>query len=181
MNEKQAIALLRKEIKDDIAFKKILAHSKKVKEIALRIAKKIPDVDIEFIKTASLLHDIGRGEYRPKTPKMIRHGLLGAEILRKHGLEKHALVAERHIGAGISKEDIEEQGLDLPKRDFLPVSKEEKIIADADNFVFQDREGTIEEIYDRYIKEIKCYKKEVNKKVAKRCVKLHEEVMSWCR
>ncbi|MBQ3575964.1 MAG: phosphohydrolase, partial [Coprobacter sp.] len=59
---------------------------------------------------------------------------LGAEILRSEGLEAHALVCERHTGAGISAQEIENQKLPLPKADMIPVSIEEKIVAYADKF-----------------------------------------------
>ncbi len=44
------------------------------------------------------------------------------------GLERHALVAERHIGLGITREEIIRQQLPLPRRDMLCESLEEKII-----------------------------------------------------
>ena len=62
------------------------------------------------------------------------HSLLGAEILRNEGLESHALVCERHTGAGISAKEIEEQNLPLPRTDVIPISVEEKIVAYADKF-----------------------------------------------
>ncbi|MBW2999418.1 HDIG domain-containing protein [Candidatus Woesearchaeota archaeon] len=154
MDEKEAIELLKKYSPNDEVFEKVLSHSKKVQEIALRIAKQIPGVDVEFVKTASLLHDIGRFACPPHTKESIRHGVAGAEILRKEGLEKHALVAERHLGAGIPKEEIIKQKLDLPLKDFVPVSVEEKIICHADNLVFGDREGTMEEVIERYEAEL---------------------------
>ena len=62
------------------------------------------------------------------------HSLLGADILRNEGLEKHALVCERHTGAGISAKEIEQQNLPLPHKDVIPISIEEKIVAYADKF-----------------------------------------------
>ena len=58
MTEKEAILLLSKYAKDKRDFDAILKHSKAVQKVALRIAKKIKGIDIEFIRTASLLHDI---------------------------------------------------------------------------------------------------------------------------
>jgi uncharacterized protein len=63
-------------------------------------------------------------------------------------------VAERHLGAGIPKDEIIKQKLDLPLKDFVPVSVEEKIISHADNLVFGDREGTMEEVIERYETEL---------------------------
>jgi len=69
-------------------------------------------------------------------------------LMREEGFPKHALVCERHTGAGISKEDIETSGLPLPKQDFIPVSIEEQIICFADKFYSKthiDREKTVEQ------------------------------------
>jgi uncharacterized protein len=40
----------------------------------------------------------------------ITHGIIGAELLGNEGLPGHALVCERHIGVGLSIEDIKSQG-----------------------------------------------------------------------
>ena len=58
----------------------------------------------------------------------------GADLLREEGLPRHALVCERHTGAGISLEMIKKNHLPLPQRDMLPVTLEEKLIAFADKF-----------------------------------------------
>lgn len=174
MDEKQAIELLKKYATDEERFKKVLAHSKAVQKVALRIAEDIitngHHVDIKFIITASLLHDIGRFKTGKDGKNIIQHGILGAEILRKEGLdEKYALVCERHIGSGINKEDIEEQKLDLPLKDYMPESIEEKIINYADSLIFGDKEGTIEQVLERY-------RKEVGEKLVEKTKKLHKEI-----
>ena len=64
----------------------------------------------------------------------IRHGLLGAAILREEGLERHARVAERHTGTGLTVEAIRRQQLPLPLQDFSPETMEEKLICWADKF-----------------------------------------------
>jgi len=172
MNEKQAIALLKKYSKgDETVFNIILSHSKAVQKIALDLAKDIPDVDIDLVKAGSLLHDIGRFGYPVHGPDTIKHGIRGAEILRKEGYEKLARIAETHMGAGINKEDIKEQDLDLPKKDFMPKTKEEKIIACADNLVFGWRIGTIDEV-------VKRFSKKVSPKIGKRAKDLYNEVLS---
>ena len=59
----------------------------------------------------------------------------------------HALVCERHTGAGLSLQDIEEQNLPVPHRDMLPVSLEEEIICFADKFFSKtklDKEKSLE-------------------------------------
>src|SRR3989344_1720779 len=127
MTPPEAIALLKKYASDPASLDIELRHSKRVAEIALRYAKRIPRLDLNFIECASLLHDIGRFQCPPNSPQSIRHGIVGAEILRKEGIEeRYALVCEHHTGAGILAQDIKEQKLDLPLRDFIPTTKEEK-------------------------------------------------------
>ena len=169
LSEKEAVKLLKKYSKSEDSFKRILAHSKTVKNVAIGIGKKIKDVDLNFVKSAALLHDIGRFQFGPNNLDGIKHGIAGAKILRKEGLSGHALVAERHIGAGISKEDIEEQGLPLPMQDYVPVSKEEKIVAHADNLVFGDNVKSVDDAVERF-------SREVSKKVGKRVKKLASDV-----
>lgn len=118
----------------------LVTHSSAVAKKAVEIAKKFPEVDIDFIYEAGMLHDIGIiytyiPEINPegKYP-YIAHGYIGRNILEKEGLFKHALVCERHIGVGITKKEIIEKNLPLPQRDMVPISLEEKIIAFADKF-----------------------------------------------
>lgn len=90
----------------------LLAHSMQVRDRALSIVDAHPDwtaggeVNRDFVEEAAMLHDIGIIYCNaPKifcngTHQYIEHGYLGAELLRKEGLPKHALVAERHTGTG---------------------------------------------------------------------------------
>jgi uncharacterized protein len=171
MNEEYAIELLKRYAPNQNIFDAVLRHSKKVREIALRYAQKIPEVDIEFIKTGSLLHDIGRFKFKPGKTSLY-HGIHGAEIVRKEGLpERYALLCERHIGAGISREEIERRGLDLPKKDYMPVSKEEKIITHADNLVFGAEEVSIKDAVGRF-------KNKVGDATSRKIQALYEEVVN---
>jgi uncharacterized protein len=168
MKEEDAIALLREYASSDDDFRRVLAHSQKVKEVALKLAEEHPYADREFIKTASILHDIGRFKY-PPWKDSLKHGVEGSRILRREGLPKHALVAERHIGAGIPAKEIFANRLLLPKRDFMPVSIEEKIIALADCLVEFDKRVGIKLVYE-------SFKKELGTTVAERLSKLYHEV-----
>jgi len=120
----------------------LVKHSEQVRDKALEVVAKHPELlaDETFIAEAAMLHDIGiflcdaprifcRGSHQ-----YIEHGYLGAEILRKEGLDRHALVCERHTGTGISLEKITSRKLPLPHRDMRPVSIEEQIICYADKF-----------------------------------------------
>ncbi|MFH1591002.1 MAG: HD domain-containing protein [archaeon] len=146
----------------------VLAHSRKVAEVAVRIASSILGCDVAFVKTAALLHDIGRSKV-PPGKGAYRHGVEGGRILRDLGLENHALVAERHLGGGISEGDIDRQGLDLPVRDYLPLSIEEKVVCFADKIVSYDKEVPLADVLDRFSKEI-------GPRVADRIRVLHDEL-----
>lgn len=120
----------------------LLRHSSDVADLALSIAKeKQLPLDPEQVKAAAMLHDIGIVRtHAPSilcygTEPYICHGIIGAEILRsEQAPEWAARVAERHTGAGLTAEEIAEQGLPLPHRDFLPETLLEKLICYADKF-----------------------------------------------
>ena len=137
----------------------LVSHSRAVTDKALFLANQHPEltIDCQFVEEAAMLHDIGifltnapaLGCYG--THRYIEHGYLGADLLRQHGLDKHALVCERHTGTGLSLADIEKQQLPLPHRDMRPVSMEEQLICFADKFFSKSRlntELTIEQIRD---------------------------------
>ena len=101
--------------KDNSALENVLLkHSSDVAKRALGIAEKHPEfeIDKEFLYEAAMLHDIGivyvdaPAIYCYGTEPYIKHGLLGAELLRKEGLPAHARVAERHTGTGLTREEI---------------------------------------------------------------------------
>ena len=127
----------------------LLTHSRQVADRALAIIDKHPNwqVDRTFVEEAAMLHDIGI--IFCDAPKIhchgshqyIEHGFLGAELLRSEGLPKHALVAERHTGAGISLEQVIREELPIPERDYCPQSLEEKIICYADKFYSKSHLG----------------------------------------
>ena len=124
----------------------LLAHSMQVRDRALKIVDAHPEwtesgeVDRDFVEEAAMLHDIGIIYCNsPKifcvgTHAYIEHGYLGAELLRKEGLPKHALVAERHTGTGITMDQVIREHLPIPIRDYCPISLEEKIVCYADKF-----------------------------------------------
>jgi uncharacterized protein len=128
----------------------LIAHSLQVARLAVdvaRLAGRSQDVDVEFVEQAAILHDIGMlytdapGFGCHGDQPYIVHGVIGAELLRKEGLPRHALVCERHIGVGLTVEDIKGQGLPLPLRDMQPRSLEEEIIAYADLFFSKAHKG----------------------------------------
>ena len=70
-----------------------------------------------------MLHDIGIFQCDASgiecfgSNPYILHGRIGAELLRKESFPQHARVCERHTGAGITKEQIQENNLPLPLLD----------------------------------------------------------------
>ena len=127
---------------DDELRQLLLKHSRQVADRCLLICDRHPElrIDREFVEEAAMLHDIGifrcdaPGIQCFGTEPYIRHGIIGAEILRQEGWERHALVCERHTGTGLSKWVIEQQQLPLPHADFMPVVLEEQVVCYADKF-----------------------------------------------
>ena len=120
----------------------LILHSRQVADRALRICDAHPEMglDRQFVEEAAMLHDIGivrtdaPGIHCHGTEHYLRHGLLGGEILRAEGLPRHARVAERHTGTGLTAQAILEQQLPLPAIDLVPETLEEQLICYADKF-----------------------------------------------
>ena len=151
-----ALAIINKYYSEENELKHILlTHSRSVADKALQIAVKHPELHLDtgFLEEAALLHDIGifmtdaSGIQCFGTHPYICHGYLGSELLMKEGYPRHALVCERHTGAGMSLQSIIEQDLPIPHRDMVPVSMEEQVICFADKFFSKthlDREKSVE-------------------------------------
>lgn len=133
----------------------LMIHSLSVSQKALRMMDAHPELHLNrsFVKEAALLHDIGI--FQTHAPAIqcfgshpyIAHGYLGADILRQEGFPQHALVCERHTGAGLTLHDILAQELPIPHREMLPVTLEEQLICFADKFFSKthlDEEKTVE-------------------------------------
>jgi len=104
----------------------VIDHSIAVCHKAMEISKNF-DVDEDLIKKGSLLHDIGRSKTNG-----IDHAIVGSKLAIKHGYGKDvASIIEKHIGSGISKEEAIVLG--LPKKDYFPITLEEKIVSHSDN------------------------------------------------
>jgi uncharacterized protein len=120
----------------------LVRHGEQVAAKALAVADHLESVTVDktFLHEAAMLHDIGI--FMTDSPALgchgdhpyICHGMLGRELLEGHGLDRHALVCERHVGVGLSAEDIQRQQLPLPERDMHPLTIEEEIICYADKY-----------------------------------------------
>ena len=141
----------------------LLTHSRAVADKALWIVDRHPELslDRDFLYEAAMLHDIGifltdaDGIYCFGDKPYICHGYLGADLMRSEGYPRHALVCERHTGAGLALEDIIAQNLPVPHRDMLPVSMEEQVVCFADKFYSKthlDREKSVEKARDSLLR-----------------------------
>lgn len=136
----------------------LLTHSRSVADKALAIADAHPElpIDRQFVEEAAMLHDIG--VFLCNAPGIqcfgdapyICHGTLGAELIRAEGYPRHALVCERHTGAGLTLKQIEERDLPIPHRELMPETLEEQLVCFADKFFSKTRlatEKTVEQAY----------------------------------
>jgi uncharacterized protein len=144
----------------------LIRHSEAVAQKALCVAGKIPDVkpDTHFIEEAAMLHDIGI--FYTNAPSLgcngkypyVCHGYLGRKLMEDMGYHRHALVCERHVGAGLSVDDIDKFNLPLPMRNMIPISMEEQIVCYADKFFSKKLGKYSEELsVDAVVKKIETY------------------------
>jgi len=126
----------------------LLKHSTQVRDKAMSILEAQPsmDVDADVVRSGALLHDIGI--IKCHAPKIlcggdapyISHGIQGAAMLRDYGrrngidLEACARICERHTGSGITAQEVIQQRMPIPPRDYLPETLEEKLVCLADKF-----------------------------------------------
>ncbi len=144
----------------------VIDHSIAVYNKALEIAKNFPNADLDLIKKGALLHDIGRSKTHS-----ITHAVEGREIACRYGYDENVLnIIERHIGAGITKEEAKK--LDLFEKSYVPETLEEKIVAHADNLI----SGTKEVDVDFVIKKWKTRMDNPNDNI-KRLITLDEELI----
>lgn len=119
-----------------------LPHVEAVADYARHIVQRHPELraNLQIVIEGAMLHDIGCCMVNaPKIgcygkDRYICHGILGAEILKKEGLEKYANICLTHIGTGITVEIIRNGHLPLPLKDMIPTTIEEQIICYADKF-----------------------------------------------
>jgi len=144
----------------------VINHCKAVRDIAVKIAKKT-DADRNLVEAGALLHDIGRS-----TTHGISHAVEGAKIAVKLGMPNSIIcIIERHIGAGLSKEEAKKLGLAV--RDYIPLTLEEKIVCHADNLIDNCKQQNIENEVERAIKD-------GHKGYAIRLIELHKELSDLC-
>lgn len=147
-------------------------------QINVKGGSKIKNINSNVVFIGGLLHDAGRAESHG-----IDHGIKGANLIRKHlKNEKLALMTERHIGGGIDKNEA--KIFNLPIKDYIPISIEEKIICYADKlFQYQlDEENRILnwEEFNNIEKEVEKMEKKLGKNhiAIKRLIQIESEIKS---
>lgn len=162
--------------KQDDELKNIyMIHARAVADFSLELARRHPELglDEEFIYEAAMLHDIGI--FLTDAPRIfcfgkedyLCHGYLGAQLLREHGLERHARVCERHTGTGLTKEVIVANGWNLPVKDFVPETLEEQLICFADKFFSKTKFLRQPRTFEQVVESMRKISDESVKKVEK--------------
>jgi uncharacterized protein len=149
----------------------VVAHCKMVSKIALSIADRLSiTVDRELVRQGGLFHDIGRSKAHG-----ITHALVGVEIARNLGFSNELVaIIERHIGAGIT--DVEAVRLGLPKKNYLPLTPEEKIVSYADNLTSGVHQMPFSEALERFLNLLGPTHAGIG-----RFIKQHDEIQGWMR
>jgi uncharacterized protein len=147
------------------ALKFLLEHSRQVARRAVEVAMRVRHMgpDVRFVEEAAMLHDIGI--FRTRAPMLgchgghpyICHGTIGRALLEEEGYPLHALVCERHVGVGLTVQDIMKNSFPLPERDMTPQTLEEKIVCYADKFFSKDGDPLVEKPLDVVRGQIEAY------------------------
>ena len=144
----------------------VIDHSVAVCKKAFEIAQNFPQANLELIEKGALLHDIGRSRTHG-----IRHAVAGVEIAREYGYSEDVLnIIERHIGAGITKEEAKNLG--LFEKSYVPQSLEEKIVAHADNLIIGTKEVDVDFVIEKWKSRMENPDDNI-----KRLIKLDEELI----
>lgn len=143
MGKAHAIEILKKYYSESsLTYQALVAHGD---AIALKAKAFIQrnhklGLDEELIMEAAYLHDIGISDTHAPSigcfgaAPYIAHGIIGRERLESEELPKHALIAERHIGVGLTSEEIQTNQWPLPLRDMKPETAEEEAVCFLDLF-----------------------------------------------
>jgi len=172
LNEKDAIAFLRR----SGCSPDVIDHWKAVAEYAREIAINIREnasgkgnpihIDVDAVFVGALLHDIGRSKTHG-----LSHAIAGARIAMDIGIDdKIVKIIERHIGAGIPKEEACVPG--LPDKDYMPITIEEKIVAHADNLISGKEISTMDELI------LNLRKKRLDERKIRRFIELNNEILA---
>lgn len=127
---------------NDELFEKVYGHC----AIVWEVAKQLIDthnivLDEELVRVGCLLHDIGvyehfdeNSQYR-KDISYLEHGIRGKRILEQEGYPEFLQqFAANHTGVGFTKEEVTRDSLPMPPADYMPLTKEQRLVMYADKF-----------------------------------------------
>jgi uncharacterized protein len=147
----------------------IIAHCVAVSKKALELTDALKFlIDKDLVLAGSILHDLGRCR-----DNGIEHVIEGATIARKEGFSDEVVrIIERHIGAGVTREEAE--GLGLPPADYIPSTPEEVIVSYADNLT----KGIT---YTSFPDALQRFKQKLgdDHPAVERFIKQHEQIQKW--
>jgi uncharacterized protein (TIGR00295 family) len=178
-SEKEAMRILRKYNVPQ----NVIEHCEEVKDIAVKIAKQIMKgghkVDLELVKAAALLHDVGSYKYskeRGYSDDFHRslHAPEGQFLLEKLGYKKFAKIVGAHFLPDVSRKEAKKLG--WPEKNYkLPNIIEAKIVSMADRLVTKTsvRGGRTLEKYISYLR----HHEKPNKRYFNRCPELREKTI----
>ncbi len=155
-----------------------LSHVRNVAAKALDISHRLGlAISDDMVRGAALTHDIGvfltdaPGIHCFGTEPYIRHGILGAELLRSEGApEEWTRVAERHTGTGITAEQIAQLNLPLPPGDYMPRTQLERLICYSDKFFSKTRPDT-----EKSLEQVRRSMSKISEETLARFDELHKE------
>lgn len=130
--------------------KNVIEHCIVVSNLATAIARACERrgvaIDVKLVEIGSLLHDVGRSVTHD-----VRHGVIGGALARANGFDDRIVrIIETHVGAGIPEEEAEVIG--LPKRDFMPGTVEERIVAYVDKLIKGRKRIEVDEVLEEFSK-----------------------------
>ena len=130
----------------------VIDHCLMVTKIAMRIAGELRakgyNVDLGLVEAGAILHDIGRS-----VTHGVEHGAIGGQIARRIDLnDAVARIIERHVGAGLTAEEAEKNG--IPRGAYIPETLEEKVVCYADKLTEGDHETSIEVEAEKLAREL---------------------------
>jgi uncharacterized protein len=125
--------------------KEVIEHSKAVTKKAIELSNSfLTSVDLDLVIAGSMLHDIGRSQTHG-----IDHIIVGSRIAKEEGLSEEIIkIIERHVGAGLTKEEAKNLG--LPQGDYLPITPEETVVSYADNLTSGTKHLSFGEALSRF-------------------------------
>jgi uncharacterized protein len=143
------LALHQKYAKSDVLLNLVWTHCNIVADIAVSILDSgiLPnpeEIPRDILIQACLLYDIGvyacgGFEHLPGQPPSdkpyIQHTIVGAWILKQEGYLPQVIEAAHvHTGVGLTSQDIQTYGLQLPPQDYIPLTTFHRLITYACKF-----------------------------------------------